>query len=144
MEAKILFLLFGVALLVQHQLIVQTTFQCYYIEHKKQDTVTDEYKKYDGGEDSSVFKVNSENTLITHIAENGAEAKYNITEKWNFSDKGIWMFGAIGDEENSSDAAEVLLYMFDFKKKEIDIMNAGKPGAPLTVYYVESILINDE
>ncbi|RIH62906.1 hypothetical protein D1164_22435 [Mariniphaga sediminis] len=88
--------------------------------------------------------MNSKNTLITHIAENGAEAKYNTREKWNFSDKGIWMFGAIGDEGNSTDAAEVLLYISDFKKKGIDVMNAGELGAPLTLYYVESILINDE
>ena len=130
MKKAILILIFTLILVIN--LKSQTSISCYYREYCKWNEYTKEFGKCEGYEESSLFVMNSNETMFTHTIES-MKSTYYVNERKYDSEKELWSYYV------TSDVGNKYIYVFDPKNKEVRAFYIKDNETMLIRFYVKAM-----
>lgn len=124
-------LLVLIILLIHFSGKAQISFSCYFREYCTWNEYTEEFGDCEGFEESSLFVMNENETMITHTTENG-KSTYYVNDKRYDSKNEVWFYYV------TSDVGNKYLYVFDPDNNEIRVVVLSDLKT-LIVFYTKAI-----
>ena len=110
----------------------QTSFSCYYREYCHWNESEEEFDDCEGYDESSLFEMNKDETMIIHTIEN-MKSTYYVKDREYLETKKVWTYGVVSDVGNE------YLYVFDPKNKEIRCLFKKNGKAILLRFYIKAV-----
>lgn len=125
-------LLMTLALLGVTKLKAQTSFSCTYRQYCTWNEITERFGNCEGYEESSLFVMNANETMITHTTE-AMKSTYYVDSREYDKELDVWTYVV------TSDVGDKYMYVFDPKKKEIRALYIDDGQAMMIVFTVKAV-----
>ncbi|MDE0791654.1 MAG: hypothetical protein OSA46_05315 [Schleiferiaceae bacterium] len=100
---------------IQFTTQAQTSLSCTYREYCTWNESSEEFENCEGYEESSLFVLNDEETMLTHTTET-MNSTYYLSNREYDSENGVYTFDA------TSDVGNKYYYVFDLDNKQIRLL----------------------
>lgn len=128
---KTIFLL-TIAILGFTYLNAQTSFSCIYRSYCVWNEYTKKFGNCLGDEESSLFVMNDNETMLTHTIET-MKTTYYVDSREYDKEKDVWLYSV------TSDVGNKYTYIFDPKNKQIRVLYVIDGKAMMIVFTVKAI-----
>ncbi|MFA0960252.1 hypothetical protein AB9P05_00440 [Roseivirga sp. BDSF3-8] len=105
---------------------------CYYREYCNWNNYTKKFEDCDGYEEASLFKLNDNETMLTHVIED-RETTYYISSSKRDVQYDVWTFNATSDTGND------YYFVLDPKNKQVRIVFKSDGEMKMVRFYVKAI-----
>lgn len=118
--------------LLNNDLFCQVNISCNYREVCKWNYDTKNFDSCYSYEENSLFKINKNETMFTHITED-IKSAYYIDTKTQDDETGVFMVNV------ESDAGNEYIYFFDFKNNEIRVATESEGELIMIRFYIKRV-----